>query len=61
MMPDGRKISSTIRTPVTTLYDLLHLPGGGNQIGDARYVFTDGHWYVWLQPLAGGVAQWIDP
>jgi hypothetical protein len=57
-MPDGRRLDVIVRAPVGKS---VNLPFTGNQINDARYVASEGSWYVWTLPLAGNTATWIDP
>jgi hypothetical protein len=57
-MPDGRRIHSTVRSAVAVR---INLPFTGNRMGDARYVTAEGAWYVWLLPIGGNTATWIDP
>jgi hypothetical protein len=57
-MPDGRHIGIIVRNAVSSP---SALPLGGNQMGDARYVASDQHWYIWLSRATGGVPAWIDP
>jgi hypothetical protein len=57
-MPDGRHFRATVRYAVVGEKDL---PLSGNHIGDARYVASDKHWYVWLIQSANSAPAWIDP
>jgi hypothetical protein len=57
-MPDGRHVRATVRYAVVGQNDL---PLSGNHIGDARYVASDKHWYVWLIQSANSAPAWIDP
>jgi hypothetical protein len=57
-MPDGRHVRTTVRYAVVSQNDL---PLSGNHIGDARYVASDKHWYVWLIQSANSAPARIDP
>jgi hypothetical protein len=57
-MPDGCHVRATVRHAVVGQNDL---PLSGNHIGDARYVASDKHWYVWLIQSANSAPAWIDP
>jgi hypothetical protein len=64
-MPDGREIVVTwvVDYPGQNMYRWEDLPWTGNKIGDARYVWSYCHWFVWTVPLtsANATPTWIDP
>src|SRR5260221_8937592 len=58
VMPDGQHVHATVRYAVARLGDL---PLTGNHIGDAHYVASGKHWYVWLTGSANTAPARIDP
>jgi hypothetical protein len=57
-MPDGRHVPAHV---VGQHEQWKDPPWNGNTIGDARYVWAQKAYFVWLTPLKGGSPTWIDP
>lgn len=59
-MPDGRWLTATY---VGQHNDWKDLPWTGNKVGDARWLWSCKHYFIWVAPLtpANATPTWIDP